>query len=213
MKNILVSLLAVLITILTIILMIRGIEIGNIKVLGIPAIKENNEKLDKDIEELNALKDTTYKKKISDLEKSTKTLTINKQRYLDVASLSTEQEIQEANQEKVYTMEFLWNKVGNYATKQGVNLKWDVTSTGTDNKYTLSFLVTGSYIGILNYVYALENDSEIAFTIENFKVVSGESAEQLSATFTVSNIGIKKESITSNFTSTNKDTETKNESK
>ncbi len=213
MKNILVSLLAVLITILTIILMIRGIEIGNIKVLGIPAIKENNEKLDKDIEELNALKDTTYKKKISDLEKSAKTLTINKQKYLDVASLSTEQEIQEANQEKVYTMEFLWNKVGNYATKQGVNLKWDVTSTGTDNKYTLSFLVTGSYIGILNYVYALENDSEIAFTIENFKVVSGESAEQLSATFTVSNIGIKKESITSNFTSTNKDTETKNESK
>lgn len=210
MKNILITLLAVLITILTIILMIKGIEIGNLKVLSVTEIKENSEKLDDEIEKLNALKDTTYKKKLSDLEKSIKNLMISKQDYLDVASLSTDEEIKEANQEKVYSMEFLWNKVGNYATKQGVNLKWDVTSTGTDNIYTLSFSVTGSYIGILNYVYELENDSELAFTIENFKVVSGENAEKLNATFTVSNIGIKKESISSNITMSTTD---KNENK
>lgn len=205
MKDILTTLLAVLITLLTIILMIRGIEIGNFKVLSVAEIKENSEKLDNDIEELNILKDTIYRARLSNLDRSIKNLTINKQDYLDIASLSTDEEIKEANQEKVYAMEFLWNKVGNYATKQGVNLKWDVTSTGKDNIYTLSFSVTGSYIGILNYVYELENDSELAFTIENFKVVSGKDAETLNAIFTVSNIGIKKESITSSVptTSTN----------
>lgn len=201
MRNILTTLLAVLITILTIVLMIKGVQIGNFNVISIAEIKENNEKLDDDIEKLSSLKDITYKKKLSDLEKSIKDLTISKQEYLDVASLSTDKEIKEANQDKVYSMEFLWNKVGKYATKQGVNLKWDVTSTGSDNIYTLSFSVTGSYIGILNYVYELENDSELLFTIENFKVVAGESAERLNANFKVSNIGIKKESITSSIAS------------
>lgn len=201
MRNILTTLLAVLITILTIVLMIKGVQIGNFNVISIAEIKENNEKLDDDIEKLSSLKDITYKKKLSDLEKSIKDLTISKQEYLDVASLSTDKEIKEANQDKVYSMEFLWNKVGKYATKQGVNLKWDVASTGSDNIYTLSFSVTGSYIGILNYVYELENDSELLFTIENFKVVAGESAERLNANFKVSNIGIKKESITSSIAS------------
>lgn len=209
MKNILITVAAVLITILTIVLVIRGAELGNIQILSVMDIKEKNEQLDKDIEELNTLKNTTYRKKLSDLERSTKTLTVNKKNYLDIASISSEEEIKEANQEKIYSMEFLWNKVGNYATKQGVNLKWDVTPTGVNNKYTLSFTVIGSYIGIINYVYALENDAELAFTIENFKIVLGVSndkktsdAEKLNATFTVSNIGIKQESISSNLANT-----------
>ena len=133
--------------------------------------------------------------KVSDLETSTKSLASSKQKYLDLASVSTDKEIQDANLEQTYAMEFLWNKIGSYATREGVTLKWDVSSTGVNNKYTLNFTTTGSYIGVINYIYALENDSELAFRIENFKMTA--SGENVTATFTVNNVAIKAETISS----------------
>lgn len=211
MKNILISIVTILITVLIIIIMVKGIKIGKIEILSIVDIKTKSEKLDQDIENLNVLKNVTYKKKLSDLEASTKTLTTNKQNYLDIASISTDEEIKEATQEQTYSMEFLWNKVGGYATKEGLTLKWVVTATGTGNKYTLNFTLNGSYIGIINYISDIENDSELAFRVENFKMTSGTSENQVTATFNVLNIGIKGESTTtsiinSNNTSSTEDT-------
>ena len=97
-------------------------------------------------------------------------------------------------------MEYLWNKVGSYATREGVTLKWDVSSTGVNNKYTLNFTTTGSYVGVISYIYALENDSDLLFRIENFKMVSGGSSN-VTATFTVNNIAIKAETVTSSVSS------------
>lgn len=92
-----------------------------------------------------------------------------------------------------------WNsygiKLGSYATKEGVTLKWDVSSTGVNNKYTLNFTTTGSYVGVISYIYALENDSDLAFRIENFKMTA--SGENVTATFTVNNVAIKAETISS----------------
>ena len=110
--------------------------------------------------------------------------------------MSSDEEIKQANQIQTYSMEFLWNKVGKYATDQGLTLKWEAKPTGASNKYNLSFSVTGGYIPIINYISNLENDSELLFTIENFKMTSS-SDTVVSAEFTVSNIGIKQESISS----------------
>ena len=206
MKNILITVISVLMTVLIIITMIKGLTIGKIKILSIADIKQNSMDLDKKIEDLNTLKNLTYKQKVGNLEDSTKRLTTAKQKYLEVASLSTDEQIKAANQEPVYSMEFLWDKVGSYATREGLKLKWVVTPTGTTNKSTLSFTLTGAYISIINYVYAIENDSELAFRIENFKIVpAGGEGEFLTATFTVSNIGVKQESTTTRVTSTTTD--------
>lgn len=211
MKNILITVISVLMTALIIITMIKGLSIGKITILSIADIKQNSIDLDKKIEDLNSLKNLKYKQKVNDLDSSTKSLTSAKQKYLEVASLSTDEQIKAANQEPVYSMEFLWDKVGSYATREGLKLKWVVTPTGTTNKSTLSFTLTGAYISIINYVYAVENDSDLAFRIENFKMVpSSDAGESLTATFTVSNIGVKQEStstkVTTNSTS---DTATK----
>ena len=195
MKNILITVISVLMTVLIIITMIKGLTIGNIKILSIADIKQNSMDLDKKIEDLNTLKNLTYKQKVGNLEDSTKRLTTAKQKYLEVASLSTDEQIKAANQEPVYSMEFLWDKVGSYATREGLKLKWVVTPTGTTNKRTLSFTLTGAYISIINYVYAIENDSELAFRIENFKLV--QAGGDLQATFTVRYVRIEQESITS----------------
>ena len=211
MKNILITIISVLLTALIIICMVKGITIGKFQVLSIPEIKTASLKLDSEIENLNNLKNVTYKKKLSDLESSIKNLTTAKQKYLDLASISTDTEIQQANQEQIYTMEFLWDKVGAYATKNGITLTWNVVSTGVSSKYNLNFTVTGSYIGIINYIYALENDAELAFRIENFKISSA-GTNDVTATFTTSNIAIKEESITT-ATSINNNVASQNEDK
>ena len=83
MKNILITVISVLMTVLIIITMIKGLTIGNIKILSIADIKQNSMDLDKKIEDLNTLKNLTYKQKVGNLEDSTKRLTTAKQKYLE----------------------------------------------------------------------------------------------------------------------------------
>ena len=195
MKDILITVISILLTVVIIICMVKGLTVGSFRILSISNIKQESLNLDNEVDELNNLKNVTYKKKIDDLQTATKDLTTAKQKYLDLASVSSDEEIQEANLEQTYAMEFLWNKVGSYATKEGVTLKWDVSSTGVNNKYTLNFTTTGSYVGVISYIYALENDSDLAFRIENFKMTS--SGENVTATFAVNNVAIKAETISS----------------
>ena len=195
MKDILITVISILLTVVIIICMVKGLTVGSFRILSISNIKQESLNLDNEVDELNNLKNVTYKKKIDDLQTATKDLTTAKQKYLGLASVSSDEEIQEANLEQTYAMEFLWNKVGSYATKEGVTLKWDVSSTGVNNKYTLNFTTTGSYVGVISYIYALENDSDLAFRIENFKMTA--SGENVTATFTVNNVAIKAETISS----------------
>ena len=195
MKDILITVISILLTVVIIICMVKGLTVGSFRILSSSNIKQESLNLDNEVDELNNLKNVTYKKKIDDLQTATKDLTTAKQKYLDLASVSSDEEIQEANLEQTYAMEFLWNKVGSYATKEGVTLKWDVSSTGVNNKYTLNFTTTGSYVGVISYIYALENDSDLAFRIENFKMTA--SGENVTATFTVNNVAIKAETISS----------------
>ena len=195
MKDILITVISILLTVVIIICMVKGLTVGSFRILIISNINQESLNLDNEVDELNNLKNVTYKKKIDDLQTATKDLTTAKQKYLDLASVSSDEEIQEANLEQTYAMEFLWNKVGSYATKEGVTLKWDVSSTGVNNKYTLNFTTTGSYVGVISYIYALENDSDLAFRIENFKMTA--SGENVTATFTVNNVAIKAETISS----------------
>ena len=195
MKDILITVISILLTVVIIICMVKGLTVGSFRILSISNIKQESLNLDNEVDELNNLKNVTSKKKIDDLQTATKDLTTAKQKYLDLASVSSDEEIQEANLEQTYAMEFLWNKVGSYATKEGVTLKWDVSSTGVNNKYTLNFTTTGSYVGVISYIYALENDSDLAFRIENFKMTA--SGENVTATFTVNNVAIKAETISS----------------
>ncbi len=199
MKNIIRMIATLVATALVILLMVKGLSIGSIKVYSISEIIEENSKLDNEINDLNKLKNEDYKKSLDSLSSSTKSLETSKQSYLDEASISTDSEIKEATISQNYSMEYLWNKVGSYATEEGVNLKWEVQSSGS-GKYTLNFTVVGSYIAIINYVYDVENDSDLGFTILNFKMSGSDS---LTATFSVHDVSIKAESVTaaSNMTS------------
>ncbi len=83
----------------------KGTYSRSFRILSISNIKQESLNLDNEVDELNNLKNVTYKKKIDYLQTATKDLTTAKQKYL--ASVSSDEEIQEANLEQTYAMEFL----------------------------------------------------------------------------------------------------------
>ena len=196
MKNILMSVFTLLLLILIVIIMVSGINIWGLEIPSITQIIDKNTNLTARVEELNTLNNVTYKKSLSTLNDATKQLTTSKSTYLDIASISSDEEIKEANQEKSYAREYLWSQIGNHATAEGVNLKLTVTPTGVSNKNRLDFTVVGSYIGIINFIYSIEDDEDLNFRIENFKLTTGDSEDKLNCTFTVNDIGIKEEETT-----------------
>lgn len=123
MKDILITVISILLTVVIIICMVKGLTVGSFRILSISNIKQESLNLDNEVDELNNLKNVTYKKKIDDLQTATKYLTTAKQKYLDLASVSSDEEIQEANLEQTYAMEFLWNKVGFICYKEGCYTK------------------------------------------------------------------------------------------
>ena len=203
MKDILVTVLSAVIIVLIIILMFKGFSVGNVELYSIGRIQQESMDLDTAIENVNNLKNVTYQKALKDLETAISGLKRSKNDYQQLASVSTEDEIRAANQEQTYTMEFLWSKIGNYATDKGIVLKLEITSTGTSN--TLGFTVVGQYYLISDFIYNLENDSELGFRIENFKMreytaQTTTNVGLVEATFSVSNIVVKGEGLTATTT-------------
>lgn len=192
MKKILLILLIILLVILTYYSLSKGLKIGNLNVLSIMQIKDENEKLDAKIEETNKTIDTEYPDTMSKLKTASNKLQTAKQEYLDLTNLSTNEQILKATMEESYAIELLWTKVGNHARNKGVNIEMAVTSsdTGTRGLYDLDFTVNGSYLSIINFVEVLENDSVLNFRIKNFKLVPSQGSI-LKATFTVKNIAIE----------------------
>lgn len=202
MKKLLIIILIVLLAILAIFTTVKGLKIGNVQILGVKQIKEENEILDKKLEEATKLASTEYDKAISDLEQNAKLLETKKSDYEDMITYSTESEVQTASQFLKYELEFLWTQIGNHAKKEGVVIKIDVVTgtTNTENVYNLKFTVNGTYVGISEFISGIENDTDLGFKIEEFSMKPGSSENDLQATFICKDIYIKDISTTNSTT-------------
>lgn len=196
MRKILFSVLIVLLVILAYFTIFQGISIGSFQILSTGGIVELNNKLTTEIEEANTKIKSDYQNKEQELSQSVATLLENKESYYRVANVSTENEINEANTEETYNIEYLWLRVGRHARSEGVNLKMDVINGNNADSTlkNLSFTVVGQYVAIIDFVSALEDDSELSFTIENFNLLPAD--ENLQATFDVTDIRINIETTT-----------------
>ena len=204
MKKILIGILTILLIVVAYLTVFRGISIGNFSILSVEQIQEENDNLTTEIAQTETLMYSTYATQTEQLEKSVSSLLEAKEEYLDLANVSTESELSEASKEETYKIEYLWTRIGSHATAEGVILKLDVQTggTGESDVNNLSFTVTGKYIAIFNFVTAIEDDSELGFRIENFKILPGTDTDGREATFTVRNVRIKQENVTNNVTTT-----------
>ncbi len=205
MRKILIILLIVILVFVGYLMMFDGLDILGGKVLSVFAIKEESDKLDMELQRVSNLTSVDRPKAITELNDSMKQLTIAKEEYNDKILYSTQEEIEQATQGVQYEMEYLWTKIGNHATKNGIILKFQVNqnASGVTNQYDLDFSATGSYVSISEFIAALENDSSLNFKIENTKIAPFEgNTENLQATFKVKDISIKIANTTKNNSDT-----------
>ncbi|MFR0822726.1 MAG: hypothetical protein ACLU84_04985 [Clostridia bacterium] len=216
MKKILLIILIILLTVGVYFAIGKGISIGNIHVLSMTQISDQNTKLNTKIEEANQLIDLEYPKKMSNLKAASSEMMQAKDEYLKLTNISTDEQILKATRSESYSIEFLWATIGNHATAEGVNLKFEILSndTGTQGVYNLGFTVDGNYVAIINFISAIENDSKLNFRVQNFKLVPYQQPV-LRATFTVKNIGIEgnnsAQAVTTTQTNTEENTQTNNQ--
>ena len=213
MKDRIITIVAILAFILTIIFMINGIKIGNIQISSIKQIIQNNEETNKKIEEVAKITNIDYEAATQNIEKTAKDLKNSEEKYYDLLDTTS------GDEEKIYETEeydiaYLWTIIGRYATQLDINLGMNVIKSGS--LYNLEFTLKGTYNDISKFITKIENDSELHFRIYDFKLLPGvklsggsesEDTKRLQATFSVKDINLNKESLastTNNLNSTNK---------
>lgn len=208
MKKLLILVLIGLLLTLSIFIVINGVAIGNIEILGIKGIQDKSAQLDEKIQEAAKLASKDFPQAVNSVKDNAKKLEQEKKNYEDMITISTDGEVQAANQIEKYEIETLWVKLGNHATKEGAVMKMDVERGNTEETYNLRFTATGSYISIEEFISNIENDSSLGFKIEEFKMIPSGSGEDLQATFVCKEIAIKDVSQTTPINTQTQDTNT-----
>lgn len=208
MRKILLGIVAIFLLCFAVYIAIYGFNLGKIEIKSISAIKEENAKLGKKITNASKLRNTDYTQSLTSLENAYKKLMTEKDKYAQMLELGVDENGQSLNKIPKYETETLWITIGNYAKKEGVDLKIQPTLNNSISKtYDLNFTVTGGYIQIIDFLYDIERDTTLIFKIDNFKMVPGTSTDQLVATFTCKDIKINI-SENSNTTSNTENTDT-----
>ena len=192
MKKLLILILIALLAGLSVYTFVQGISIGSIEILGIKGIEAKSAQLDEKIQEAGKLAEKDYVQAVNNITTDTKKLKEEKKNYEDMTAISESSEIQAANQIEKYENETLMVKLGNHATKQGAEAKIVYETGSAQGIYNIKFTVTGSYISILDFISAIENDSTLGFKIENFNMKPTSTWETLEANFTCRGIAIEK---------------------
>lgn len=185
MKKILISILIVLLIVLAVFTVMNGIQIGNFKVLGYNGIIEINDELDRTISEATRLTSVTFPDKTSNLTKASKDLITMREQYQDKVAYSSEEDVRKANEIKTYQLDFLFTRLGNYAKQYGIDLDLQANPEAATGVYSLNFTLHGKYVLISEFIRSIENDSELNFIIENFKLTPDTNTEILKAEFVV----------------------------
>lgn len=201
MRKILILILIIILLFALGIMATSGISIGNFTISSIQQILNDNDELDSEISGINNTIQTTYASAKTSLNTSVQALETAKQKYQDTITYRTEEEIQAANETEEYEIGFLWTKIGLYATKNNVTMQANVSSGTISGLYNISFTIVGEYLSISEFIYAIENDSELGFKIEDF-TLTPYSDENLQATFSIKGIAIDEDSLSSAGVST-----------
>ena len=191
MKKTLILVLIVLLLALSMFTVLKGISIGNLKILGVNEVKERSLALDEKIQEAGKLAEKDYVQSVKNVESNAKQLKEEKENYQDMVTISQDGGVQVVNQIEKYEVETLWVRLGNHATSQGVVMKMDIQKGANSARgiYNLAFTATGDYISITDFISAIENDSTLGFKIEEFEM--NPSGDNLQATFVCKDIAIK----------------------
>lgn len=199
MKNKLIFIVLLISIVLVICLAAFGFRIGKFEIPSISKMIAKNNNINANIETVTRLTSSDYPSSVTKLETTIDSLKIQKEKYEQISGFSEDDK--KVYETEKYDIGYLWTILGEYATKNNINLAMDVKrSTGTD-LYNLYFTVQGEYVDISDLITKIENDSNLSFRIYNFNLVPGSSNVKLKATFTVKDVNIDGGSLIKNTNS------------
>ncbi len=164
----------------------QGYTFQNFEIKSYATLVDENKNLDAKVSELkteNEVKFPSTERRLQSVKNEYKS---KKEAYEELTAAASKEDIAEANKKEQYMLDFLWMKVGTYANANDVKIKIN-PDVGTP---VVEFNVTGKYISIINFIYDLENDTELAFNVDNIVMQGGSSDSVTKATFKVSGINI-----------------------
>lgn len=213
MRKVLFAILASILLIVTVLVIYKGMSIGNFKIWGIKQIAEENDAIDRANEKLKTMVSNEFPGVVSKLNNSGEVMQEAKKEYEEQAVMISNSKY--FMQTEKYKLEFLWTRIGNYAKDHKVTPKMEVASGSTTGVYNLIITVVGKYSNIADFIRAIENDSRLGFKIEEFSMAqyTGEESNLVQGKFTCKEIKIDLKSIDSENTNQderNSDTNTTN---
>lgn len=199
MKKVLISLIGTILLILICVAAFKGIYVGKLSIYSVENIKQESLNLDKKIEEANTEINQNYAKSLADIETATNNLKKAKEEYESKVGVNGSLGI---TQIEKYKIEYLWSIIGGYGDDKNVIVTLDIKETAISDTYNINFTLQGSYLGITDFLYDIENDDELNYRIKDFKIepstttstttadnkVTTVSTDTLKATFVVENI-------------------------
>lgn len=203
MKKILILIIIILLLGLGYVIGTKGIQIGALKIESLKDIKNASNNLEENFDKSKEISAQTYPNAIDSLDEVIKKLKIAKQQYeaktAGDPNANTSLGIIQVDK---YNIEYLWTIIGNYATKNGVKLTLDIKSTNTSDVYNLNFNLQGKYIGITDFIYNLEDDDELKFEINDFKISSQNDTTKTNTNTIAQNNSAKNNTTNKNNTNT-----------
>lgn len=206
MRKILISIVVCLLLVMTGFFIVSGNDI--IKTKGILELMDANKALDSRIEELSQTSSTTYQGAIANLENAVNALLESKTEYETQAILAALNDTNYTSE--MYSVDFIWTRLGNFAKDEQIDMDLNAYSTGVEHLYDLKFIVDGTYLGITNFIYDIENDSKLGFKIDDF-YMTGLEGNKVRATFTCEGIYINIANLPNPSTGTETDSNTTSE--
>ena len=157
--------------------------------ISIPSYQEvqnNKENLDSKLTTLKNKNNNELVVEEGNVETSLKKYETKKQEYDMLAATASERDIAEANKIERYLLDYLWIKIGNYASDNDIKFKM----TPDYDNYILTFDITGKYISVINFIYDLENDMDLNFEINGITIQGGSSDSIVKANFRVEGVRV-----------------------
>ena len=149
-------------------------------------IQDEKAELDAKVKELNNLNKSGIPNASGEVDTELQNYANKKDAYEQLKSSANREQIAEANKIEIYLLDYLWIKVGNYANDNAVKFKM----TPNQEKATLDFDITGSYISVINFIYDIQNDEELNFQLDGIVIEGASSDKEVKAKFTVEDINV-----------------------
>lgn len=172
MRKIILYMALIILVIFSVFIVYKGIP--EMKIQSYSSISQENKKLNNLITEANNQKEVGYKKKNDALNTAYKLLESNKESYQELLEIGVDSNGIPLSKIQEYEIEKIWITIGNYAKKEGIDVKMEITSNNSvAGTYDLNFTANGSYTSIEDFLRDLQGDNTLVFKIENFKLVAG----------------------------------------